>query len=178
MYFHLGPQNGEEMARRKEQPWVLGYQQGIPTHQEHKFQREWIVANIFKISRKFLRVWQTKVYTLNGPNQVLGTEDENRSTQRYITGEILVKRVQRRDLEHFPGGTMVKNPPANAGDTGLSPSLGRFHMPRATKPRHHNYWACVLQLHSPLALLLTPTTEPTSLEPVLHNKRSASRSCN
>ena len=29
----------------------------------------------------------------------------------------------------FPGGTVVKNPPANAGDTGSSPGPGRFHMP-------------------------------------------------
>ena len=28
----------------------------------------------------------------------------------------------------FPGGTMVKNPPANAGDTGSSPGPGRSHM--------------------------------------------------
>ena len=31
----------------------------------------------------------------------------------------------------FPGGTMVKNLPANAGDTGLSPGPGRSHMPRS-----------------------------------------------
>ena len=30
-----------------------------------------------------------------------------------------------------PGGTAVKNPPANAGDMGSSPGLGRFHMPRS-----------------------------------------------
>ena len=82
------------------------------------------------------------------------------------------KGWKRRELEHFPGGTMDKNPPANAGDTGLSPGLGRFHMPRATKPRHHNSWACVSQLHSPLALLHTPATAPASLEPVLQIKRS------
>ena len=29
------------------------------------------------------------------------------------------------------GGAVVKNPPANAGDTGLSPGLGRSHMPRS-----------------------------------------------
>ena len=28
----------------------------------------------------------------------------------------------------FPGGAVVKNPPANAGDTGSSPGLGRSHM--------------------------------------------------
>ena len=31
----------------------------------------------------------------------------------------------------FPGGTVVKNPPANAGDTGLSPGPGRSHMPQS-----------------------------------------------
>ena len=31
----------------------------------------------------------------------------------------------------FPGGTVVKNPPANAGNTGLSPGPGRSHMPRS-----------------------------------------------
>ena len=35
---------------------------------------------------------------------------------------------EQRTLE-FPGGPVVKNPPANAGDTDLIPSLGRFHMP-------------------------------------------------
>ena len=29
----------------------------------------------------------------------------------------------------FPGGALVKNPPANAGDTGLIPGPGRSHMP-------------------------------------------------
>nr|XP_058897818.1 growth hormone-regulated TBC protein 1 isoform X3 [Kogia breviceps] len=31
----------------------------------------------------------------------------------------------------FPGGTVVENPPASAGDTGSSPGLGRSHMPRS-----------------------------------------------
>ena len=29
----------------------------------------------------------------------------------------------------FPGGAVVKNPPANAGDTGSSPGPGRSHIP-------------------------------------------------
>ena len=32
---------------------------------------------------------------------------------------------------NFPGGIVVKNPPANAGDTGSSPGLGRSHMLRS-----------------------------------------------
>ena len=31
----------------------------------------------------------------------------------------------------FPGGTVVENLPANAGDTGSSPGPGRSHMPRS-----------------------------------------------
>ena len=31
----------------------------------------------------------------------------------------------------FPHGTVVKNPPANARDTGSSPGLGRSHMPQS-----------------------------------------------
>ena len=32
----------------------------------------------------------------------------------------------------FPGGAVVKNLPANAGDTGSSPGLGRSHMPQSS----------------------------------------------
>ena len=32
----------------------------------------------------------------------------------------------------FPGGTVVENLPANAGDAGSSPGLGRSHMPRSS----------------------------------------------
>ena len=41
----------------------------------------------------------------------------------------------------FPGGAVVENPPANAGDMGSSPGLGRSHMPRSN-------WACEPQLLS------------------------------
>ena len=29
-------------------------------------------------------------------------------------------------LQNFPGGSVVKNPPANAGDVGSIPEMGRF----------------------------------------------------
>ena len=31
----------------------------------------------------------------------------------------------------FPGGVVIKNPPANAGDTSSIPGLGRSHMPQS-----------------------------------------------
>ena len=37
-----------------------------------------------------------------------------------------LKRATHRDI---PGGLVVKNPRANAGDTSLIPDLGRSHVP-------------------------------------------------
>ena len=34
-------------------------------------------------------------------------------------------------VQGFPDGAVVENLPANAGDTGSSPGLGRSHMPRS-----------------------------------------------
>ena len=31
-------------------------------------------------------------------------------------------------IQGFPGGAVVKNPPASAGNTGSSPGRGRSHM--------------------------------------------------
>ena len=36
--------------------------------------------------------------------------------------------IKRNVLQGFPDGSVVKNPPANAGDTGSIPDLGRFHI--------------------------------------------------
>ena len=46
--------------------------------------------------------------------------------------------------EDFPGGPVVKNRPANAGDTGLTPGPGRFHRLRSNKA------------HGPQLLSLSP----------------------
>ena len=37
--------------------------------------------------------------------------------------------VKKEETEGFPGGAVVKNLPANAGDRGSSPGPGRSHMP-------------------------------------------------
>ena len=52
---------------------------------------------------------------------------------------ILIARISIEGSKHsikkhtlgFPGGTVVESLPANAGDTGSSPGLGRSHMPRS-----------------------------------------------
>ena len=39
--------------------------------------------------------------------------------------------LKKSPLKDFPGGAVVKNTPANAGDTGSSPGPARSHMPRS-----------------------------------------------
>ena len=38
---------------------------------------------------------------------------------------------QKKDEGDFPGGAVVKNPPANAGHMGSIPGPGRSHMPQS-----------------------------------------------
>ena len=45
----------------------------------------------------------------------------------------------KESFRDFPGGAVVKNPPANAEDTGSSPGLGRSHISQSNKPMRHNY---------------------------------------
>ena len=41
----------------------------------------------------------------------------------------------KTNMRGFPGGAVVENLPANAGDTGSSPGLGRCHMLRSNWAR-------------------------------------------
>ena len=65
----------------------------------------------------------------------------------------------------FPGGVVVENPPANAGDTGLSPGPGRSHMPLSNKARAPQLLSLHPRVHEPQ--LLSPRA--TATEPVCHN---------
>ena len=72
----------------------------------------------------------------------------------------------KKIFRDFPGGAVVKNPPANAGDTGSSPGPGRFHMPRSNWARAPQLLSLCSRAHAPQLL------KPAHLEPVLHNNRS------
>ena len=43
----------------------------------------------------------------------------------------VTKKIKKKKKKGFPGGTVVKNPPANVADTGSSPGLGRSHIPQS-----------------------------------------------
>ena len=61
---------------------------------------------------------------------------------------------------------MVKNPPANAGDTGSNPGLGRSHMLQSNQARAPQLLSLCSRAREPRLL------KPACLEPVLRNKRS------
>ena len=74
--------------------------------------------------------------------------------------------LQVKKAEGFPGGTVVKNLPANAGDTGLSPGPGRSHIPQSNEARAPQLLSLRSRTREPQLL------KPVCLEPVLLNKRS------
>ena len=61
-------------------------------------------------------------------------EMQIKTTMRYhliLVRMAIIKKIYRG----FPGGAVVENLPANAGDTGSSPGLGKSHMPRSNWAR-------------------------------------------
>ena len=76
-----------------------------------------------------------------------------------------------KTTRHFPGGAVVKTPPANAGDMGSSPGPEDPTCRGATKPVRHNYWACALEPMSHNYWAHVPQLlKPAHLEPMHHNK--------
>ena len=61
----------------------------------------------------------------------------------------------------FPGGAVVESLPANAGDTGSSPGLGRSHMPQSS-------WAREPQLLSLCVWSLCSATREAAIMRGLH----------
>ena len=70
------------------------------------------------------------------------TIEKRQSLQQVVLGKLdnymkinqirtLPHTIHKNKLEGFPRGAVVKNPPANAGDTGSSSSLGRSHVPQS-----------------------------------------------
>ena len=59
------------------------------------------------------------------------TQDLWDAAKAVVRGKFVAIQSYLKKQEGFPGGAVVENLPANAGDTGSSPGLGRSHMPRS-----------------------------------------------
>ena len=51
----------------------------------------------------------------------------HKENDRALQATVEEKNQQLTEYGGFPGGAVVKNPPANAGDMGSSPGPGRSH---------------------------------------------------
>ena len=153
------------------------YYSAIKKNEVMPFSETWMDLEIIILSevsqRKTNIIWyhlyaesKIKWYIWNYlPNRNRLTHLENKLGGRVGGGVDWEFRVDMYKLhlkqitKDFPGDTMDRNPPANAGDMGSIPALGKFHMPQSM---HHNHLNCAAE----------PVMKPTCLELMLCNKRS------
>ena len=73
-----------------------------------------------------MTLWKGEVFV---KQDISSTRKERLVNFSSLNKNLCSSRDTIKRVKGFPGGTVVKNPPANAGDTGLSPGPGRSHMP-------------------------------------------------
>ena len=74
----------------------------------------------------------------------------------------IIKKTEKWD---FPGGAVVKNPPATARDMGSIPGLGRSHMPWRNEARAPQLWCLRSTACEPQLLSMHATTTEARVRP-------------
>jgi len=100
-----------------------------------------VMADTTPAASSFFTRARTKLGLSWGRRQLIRGTSADQAGER---GTLLTTHVDGHDnkgKEDFPGGLVVKKPPADARDTGSSPGLGRSHMLQETKPVRRNYRA-------------------------------------
>ena len=123
---------------------------GNTTKQFHqKCYSSFMAVTVSNVSQTALSIQNRKTYDPISPLGMTTLTQKERRKAACAGHRVLEAKVQdlgaqwlRLCLPGFPGGSVVKNPPANTGDTGSIPEPTCL---RATKPRCHNYWACALE---------------------------------
>ena len=101
---------------------------GVPEEEEKKKGTEKIFEKT--IVEKFPNMGKEIVNQIQEAQRVPYRINPRRNKPRHI----LIKQSKIKYKEKilgFPGGAVVENLPANAGEMGSSPGLGRSHMPRS-----------------------------------------------
>ena len=81
------------------------------------------------MTRRICLVGKHEMSTRNGTfSNVCTVFIDDGSSERYGWDCAQCHLIFKVSHSGFPGGAVVKNPPANAGDTGASPGPGRSHM--------------------------------------------------
>ena len=86
-----------------------------------------IVFWIFAGKKKSVWISQTSLHSIS-PHPILPGSIS--ILQKTLEAKRSIEDTKMQDTG-FPGGAVVKNPPANAGDMGQIPGPGRSHMPRS-----------------------------------------------
>ena len=83
-------------------------------------------------SRSGFAPWESPSFvSLSSPRMALLLQSPARPHGTNRPQGLFLEMQTRDEMGGFPGGAVVENLPANAGDTGSSPGLGRSHMPRS-----------------------------------------------
>ena len=80
-------------------------------------------------------LWDAAKAVLRGKFIAIQTYLKKQETSQINNLSLHLKQLEKEELKNnprgFPGGAVVENLPANAGDMGSGPGLGRSHMPRS-----------------------------------------------
>ena len=110
---------------------------GVPEEEEKKKGTEKILEVI--IVKNFPNTGKEIVNQVQEVQRVPYRINPRRNTPRHILIKLskinTKKRILKAAREGFPGGAVVENLPANAGDTGSSTGLGGSRMPRSNWAR-------------------------------------------
>ena len=116
----------------------------------------------------------------------LNINDQNAPIKRQRLAELIKKQVlticclyKYKDTYRlkingwgFPHGSVVKNLPANTGDTGSSSGPGRSHMLQSNEARAPQLLSLLSRACEPQLAHMPQLLKPALLEPMLHNRRS------
>ena len=96
------------------------------------FRRELYILS-FCLIFLFISKYSTKKIVYNFYLLVQQNDSNNNKDQKSLPFPLkrLLDPFKKNCSRGFPGGAVVENLPANAGDTGSSPGLGGSHMPRS-----------------------------------------------